>query len=579
MNRVCGRSSRLVLLGSLALLLGIVPSCSPAGDGADLIITGARVWTGNDDAPWAEAVAVQGNILLDVGDEVTVLAHRDGRTRVVELDGGMVVPGFIDGHTHFNGAGALLLGVNLLDVADEGGLVEAVRGARDRMPVGSWIVGGQWGAYEAWAMGSSGSERESGAQKVFQPHRSMIDSLTPEHPVLLTRWDRSSYLANTLALELAGADCSWGGVECDPRGDPTGRLRPEAAGRVREVMPPKSMEQKLAEARVALADQRQVGITSFHDITPPDMFEVYEALRAAGELTARVYARPYLRQVDEHLVAGMTPGQGDEWIKVGALKGFVDGIMGSSGARFYEPYLTSGERGIWRLDLTTAPGMLPRMIMGDSAGFSLHVHAIGDEGIDTLLTMFEEMIEHNGPRDRRHRMIHAQVLRGAETAERLASLGIIAEINPYHCIDDMRWMEERIGDRSRWAYAFKTMQDAGVMLVSGSDWPGTNAALYPANPLLGIYSGVTRQTLGGEPVGGWFPEERVDVETMLRSYTVNSAYAAEEEDIKGRLIPGMLADIAVLDRDIFQIEPSQLQHVKVLMTVVDGQVVYEREGQ
>lgn len=579
MNRVCRRSSPVISPGSLALLIGIAASCAPAGDGADLIITGARVWTGNDGAPWAEAVAVRGNTLLDVGEEATVLAHRGGDTRMVELDGGMVVPGFIDGHTHFNSAGALLLGVSLLDVADEAGLIEAVRGAADRMPDGSWIVGGQWGAYEAWAMGSSGAEGDRGNQSVFQPHRSMIDSLTPEHPVLLTRWDRTTFLANALALELAGADCSWAGVECDGSGNTTGRLTPEAAGRVRGVMPPKSMEQKLAEARVALADQRQVGITSFHDITPPDMFEVYETLRASGELTARVYARPYLRQVDEHLAAGMTPGQGDEWIKVGALKGFVDGIMGSSGARFYEPYLHSGERGIWRLDLTTEPGMVPRMIMGDSAGFSLQVHAIGDEGIDTTLAMFEEVLEHNGPMDRRHRMIHAQVLRGAETAEWLARLGIIAEINPYHCIDDMRWMEERIGDRSRWAYAFKTMQDSGVLLVSGSDWPGTNAALYPANPLLGIYSGVTRQTLGGEPAGGWYPEERVDVETMLRSFTVNSAYAAEEEDIKGKLIPGMLADIAVLDQDIFQIEPSQLQHVKVLMTVVDGKVVYERDDQ
>jgi predicted amidohydrolase YtcJ len=578
MNRVCRRSSRVFSLGGLLLLTSVLASCAPAGD-ADLIITGARVWTGTDAAPWAEAVAVQGNTLLEVGDEAAVLAHRGGDTRVVELDGGMVIPGFIDGHTHFNSAGALLLGVNLLDVADEAGLIETVRGAADRMPEGSWIVGGQWGAYEAWAMGSAGAEAGSGTQEVFRPHRSMIDSLTPEHPVLLTRWDRSTLLANSLALELAGAECSWEGVECDARGAMTGRLTPAAASRVSEVRPPKSMEQKLAEARVALADQRQVGITSFHDITPPDMFEVYEALRGAGELTARVYARPYLRQVDEHIAAGMTPGQGDEWIKVGALKGFVDGIMGSSGARFYEPYLHSGERGIWRLDLTTEPGMVPRMIMGDSAGFSLQVHAIGDEGIDTTLTMFEETIEHNGPKDRRHRMIHAQVLRGPETAQRLADLGIIAEINPYHCIDDMRWMEERIGERSRWAYAFKTMQDAGVMLVSGSDWPGTNAALYPANPMLGIYSGVTRQTMGGEPAGGWYPEERVDVETMLRSFTVNSAYAAEEEDIKGKLVPGMLADIAVLDQDIFEIEPSQLQYVKVVMTIVDGNVVYEREGQ
>ena len=574
----------------LAAALHVVPFAAPPAQAPDLILTGGRIWTGDSARPYAEAVAARGERIVAVGSSAEVLRHRAAGTRVIELAGRFVTPGFIDNHTHFQSAGALLLGVNLLDVADERGLVRRVREARDRLPRGAWLVGGDWGAYEAWAQGSTGRDAAPGAARAeFRPSRQMIDSITPGTPALLAKWDRSAYLANARALALSGAECGWPGVECE-RGQPTGRLTAAAAARVRAAIPPKPMDQRLAEARAALAQLRELGVTTIHDITPAEQLQVYQELRRRGELTVRVYARPTLDKWRELRALGIRHGFGDEWIKLGGLKGFVDGIMGNSSARFYEPYLTSGMRGSWRDSTNTGAtggpgsGMEPagnmerNLIGADSSGLWPQVHAIGDEAIDTVLTLFERAMVANGPRERRWRMIHAQVLRGPEVAQRMARLGVIAEVQPYHAIDDMRWMEERIGRRSRWAYAFKTLQDAGVLLTFGSDWPGTNASWYPASPILGIYAAVTRQTLDGRPPEGWFPEERVGVETALRAYTVNTAYAAGEEAVKGKIVPGMLADFTVLDADPFRVAPSRLKDIAVSATIVGGRVVHERRG-
>jgi predicted amidohydrolase YtcJ len=338
-------------------------------------------------------------------------------------------------------------------------------------------------------------------------------------------------------------------------------------------MPPKSLEQRLAESRAALADLTSHGVTTIHDNTSAAQMRVYQELRDRGELTVRIYARPTLDRWDELAAAGIRHGFGDEWIRIGGLKGFVDGIMGNSTARFYEPQLHSGERGSWRTMMTDAPGMLPLLLGADSTGHWPQVHAIGDEAIDTLLTMFEEVMRINGPRERRFRLIHTQVMRDASVAQRMARLDIIAEVQPFHAIDDMRWMEERIGKRSRWAYAFRTLKDAGVKLSFGSDWPGTNAAWYPAEPLLGIYAAVTRQTLDGNPAGGWFPEERIDVETALRAYTINNAWAADEDAIKGTIAVGKLADFVILDRSPFDSAPAAIKDIRVLRTFVGGKAV------
>ena len=541
----------------------------------DFVVTGARVWTGDTLRPWAEAIATRGAHIVAVGSRVQIEALAGPATQRINAGGGFVAPGFIDNHTHFERAGELLLGVNLLAVASDTAFVRAIRAARDRMPAGAWLIGGEWGAYEEWALNATAGEATpTRVSRRWAPRRASIDSLTSRTPVLVSRWDRSEFFANGAALERAGASCQWEGVEC-VNGQLTGKLSAPAAARVRRAMPPKSFEQRLAESRAALADLASHGVATIHDITSPAQMRVYQELKRRGELTVRVYARPTLDRWDELAAAGIRHGFGDEWIRIGGLKGFVDGIMGNSTARFYEPQLHSGERGSWRPMMTDSPGMLPLLIGADSTGHWPQVHAIGDEAIDTLLDMFEHVMKVNGPRERRFRLIHTQVMRNADVAKRMAGLGIIAEVQPFHAIDDMRWMEQRIGARSRWAYAFRTLQNAGVKLSFGSDWPGTNAAWYPAEPILGIYAAVTRQTLDGKPAGGWYPEERVDLETALRAYTINNAWAADEDAIKGSLAPGKLADFVILDRNPFDVAPGAIKDIRVLRTVVGGRTVFE----
>jgi predicted amidohydrolase YtcJ len=558
-----------------AQLAGCGGPTEPARPAADLIVHGAPVWSAGLEGN-ADAVAVRGEHILSVGSADTVLGLRGSDTRVVELDGGRILPGFIDNHTHFNHAGELLLGINLLDVANEQELVKRVEDTRDRLPEGSWIVGGQWGAYEQWEQGDSGDHRaDMPADAAFRPDRAVIDPVTPNKPVLLWNWDRTRWLANSALLDLADADCNWPGVECTD-GEPTGRLSPEAGERLLALQPAKSFKQRVAEARVALERLREHGVTGIHDITPPEQLAVFQHLHDEGELTTRVYARPTLDKWDELAEVGIRHGFGDSMLKIGGLKGFVDGIMGNSTARFYEPYEHTGEGGRWR-DMMQPPEKMQDMLIGaDAAGHWPQVHAIGDEAIDTLLDMYERMIEVNGESDRRLRMIHAQVLRNAQVADRMADLGVIAEMQPYHAIDDMRWMEERIGERARWAYAFRTLHDAGVMLSFGSDWPGTNASWYPSDPMQGIYAAVVRKTLDGQPEGGWFPTERVGLETALRAYTANNARAAGEETVKGRLEPGMLADIVVLDGDPFEVAPERLKDLRVSHTILGGDIIHQR---
>jgi predicted amidohydrolase YtcJ len=555
----------------LALLM--LPSRLPAQE-ATLLLTGARVWTGDSARPWAEAVALAGDRIVAVGPAAELARLRGPATRVLDLRGRFVTPGFIDNHTHFGQAGALLLGANLLDVADGASLVRRVREAAARLPAGAWMVGGDWGAYESWAQNATGPGAQASGRAAFSPSRDLIDSLTRATPALLSKWDRSAFLANAGALQAAKADCSWEGVEC-AGGRPTGRLTPAAADRIRAAMPPKGLAQRIAEAHVAMAQLREYGVTTIHDNTSAEQLEVYQVLRRQGELTVRVYARPTMDRVEALRAQGIGPGFGDEWIKLGGLKGFVDGIMGNSSARFYEPYRTSGKLGIWRPMMEPAGNMERLIMIADSAGWWPQIHAIGDHAIDTILTMFERVMRANGPKERRFRMIHTQVIRDAAVADRMARLGIIAEVQPYHAIDDMRWMEERIGPRARWAYAFATLRKAGVRLSFGSDWPGTNASWYTANPMHGMYAATTRQTVDGKPAGGWFPEERVDLETALRAYTVNNAWAAGEERWKGTLAPGMVADLVVLDRDPFAEPASALKDRRVLFTIVGGRVVYE----
>jgi predicted amidohydrolase YtcJ len=556
------------------------------GQEADLIVRNARIWTGDSTRPQASALAVRGERLIAVGTNAQVDAHRGATTRVIDAGDRFLTPGFIDDHTHFAQAGALLIGANLLDVHTPGPFAERVKAAVQRMSPGAWLTGGDWGAYEDNPANSTGGAANRPPAR-FSPDRRIIDSVSANTPVLLNRWDRSAYVANGAALRAAGLSCMTPleGLEC-ANGEATGRVSGAALARVRSSITPKTFDQRLREARAALQHLNELGVTTIHDITPPTQLPVYTELKRRGELTVRIFARPTLDKWNELVYAGISPGFGDDWIRIRALKGFVDGIQGNSTARFYEPQLHSGKVGEWRDSTNTAatdgpgsgmnpPGNMERLLFGlDSAGFWANVHAIGDFAIDSVLDIMEKVMRVNGPKERRWRIIHSQVIHNAAVAQRYKRLGIIAEVQPYHAIDDMRWMEERIGTRARFAYAFKSFHDAGVPLLFGSDWPGTNASWYTANPMTILYAAVTRQTLDGKPEGGWFPEQRLDLETSLRSYTVNNAWAEGEEANKGSLVKGKLADFVIIDRDLFRIPPAQLKEAKVLLTVTGGRITH-----
>ncbi len=593
----------------LVLVLNAAAACGTS-EAADLVLVNGRVYTVDERQPWAEAVAVSGERIVAVGSNSQVGALVGPGTRTIDLAGAFALPGFNDAHVHVDATGALLTGVNLLDVHEPAAFTERIAAAASRLPRGSWITRGDWGAYEQWAAGSSGQEQRGElAAALFTPHRDMIDEVTREHPVLVNRWDRTMYLANSLALELAGiaedtADPRGGVIERDVTGRPTGILRGTAVSLVTDVIPPTPFETRLTQVRAVLEEARAGGVTTIQDLTTAPQLMAYRELQRRGELTVRILLRPTLDNVTHTAALGISEGFGDDWLKFIGYKAWVDGIMGSSGAMFFEPYdHDPGNKGLVRqimfpegregaaMSMTAdqhytdfPPGNMERLVeQAVPTGMAPHVHAIGTKGVRIILDIYEKVLKEYDLTDSDHRwrVIHAQVVHPDDFA-RFGELNLVAEVNPYHISDDMRWMEERIGhQRCEGAYAFRKLIDAGAVLIFGSDSPGTNAARYYLSPVYGLYAAVTRQTLNGEPAEGWFPDQRLTIEESIVAYTRAPAWASFEEDIKGTLAPGKLADIAVFDTDLVEVgshEPIALLDSRVLYTIVGGRVVYQGEG-
>ncbi|MBS3818467.1 amidohydrolase family protein, partial [bacterium] len=379
----------------------------------------------------------------------------------------------------------------------------------------------------------------------------------------------------------------------DEKGKPTGiilRSSP-AFEKLKEARKPKSHERLLDENRAALEALRKAGIVEIHDIATPSQTQRFIELQENGELTCRVWLRPDLSRGAELKKQGFTMGlhpkakQKDPWLRYGALKGYVDGIMGTHGALFFEPYNDQPDNyGHWRRHTSDDPDLkegnmekMNRLIKtGLDAGFVPNVHAIGTRGVAELLDLYERL-KKDGVDLTGFRVIHAQVIR-PQDFPRFKALNVIAEVNPYHLSDDMRWMEERIGhERCKGAYAFKSLLDNGATLSFGSDWPGTSAAYYHMHPKYLIYSAVTRKTVKGTPEGGWFPEQRISVQEAIKAYTINNAYAAFEDDIRGSLEAGKLADVTVFDKNLLEIPEEEILDTRVVYTIVDGKVVYEEK--
>jgi predicted amidohydrolase YtcJ len=558
-----------VVAATACFLLGLPCLAADAPVSADLVLTNGRIWTVNKAQPNAEAVAVWHGRILAVGSSADLKPLTGPRTRVIDLQKKRVLPGFFDSHLHLLGGGTRLAQVQLKDARDEAEFGKRLQEFDKNLPRDRWMLGGEWD-----------HDRTFNGQL---PTAALLDKYVPDRPVFLRRYDGHMSVVNSRVLKLAGITADTpdpaGGVIYRKPGtrEPTGLLRDNATSLVWHLVPAPT-ETEIAEAvQAALKEIAANGITSVQDMDGSDtatrqrLFRLYQQLARTEKLTARIDLRWPLADWQQLARLGVEANFGDDWVRIGGLKGFIDGSLGSSTARMFEPYLNEKDStGVF----VTPPGKLREYIEGaDKAGLSVAVHAIGDRGNAELLDIYAAVIQKNGPRDRRFRIEHAQHLRPADI-KRFRELGVIASLQPYHIIDDGRWAEGRIGaKRCASSYANRAMLDAGAKIAFGSDW-----SVAPLSPLEGIDAAVTRRTLDGKHPGGWFPEQRITVPEAIEAYTLGAAYAAFQEKDRGSIAAGKLADFVVLSRDILaESEREQIGKAAVVMTVVGGKVVYERK--
>ena len=545
----------------LAFLLLVVSlyACQQSPEKATLLIVNADIWTGNSEQPRAEAMAILGDKIMALGTTAEIGQYEGAATKRLDLQKSFVIPGLIDSHVHFITGGQNLSSVQLRNAGSREEFIARIASYAATLQPGEWILGGDWD-HQLW-----GGEL---------PRKEWIDSVTRENPLLLNRLDGHMALANSAALDFFGITAATrftaGEVWLGEDRQPTGLLKEDAYYQQTSKVPAFTAVQEEDFAKAAMAYVASHGVTSVHDVNGFHDQAVFERLKAKGELITRIYSSIPLSQWQQLATKIDTAGRGDEWLRIGGLKGFVDGSLGSHTAAFFDDYTDApGERGYF---VNKREDLYEWILAADDAELQTLIHAIGDSANHELLNIFEQVAEKNGPRDRRFRIEHTQHLLKADYA-RFGELGVIPSMQPYHAIDDGRWAEEVIGpERIKSTYAFNSLLDAGADLAFGSDW-----FVAPPVPLLGIYAAVTRQTLDGATPDGWVPEQKITVEQALRAYTYGGAYASFEEDIKGTLEPGKLADFVVLDQNLLTIDPVNIKDAKVVSTFVGGQPVYEKE--
>ena len=526
--------------------------------------THGRIYTNDPANPRAEAMAVTDGQITCIGKLDHVLLECGGSQQgaeTVHLDGLFVMPGFNDAHVHLGSAGADALAVELRGVSSAQELQKRVAEAVAHHKEGEWITGSGWD-HTLWP------------DKRF-PNRQELDAVAPNNPVILTHISGHVAVANSLALKKAEIDKSTpnppgGEIEHDGLGEPTGMLKESAAmNLVRVRIPDPSMEERRRGIEIVLANVARNGVTSVQDNSAWEDFQVYQQLKEEGKLTARITEwLPFNASLNELQDRRAQGGTTDPWLKTGALKAVTDGALGSRTAAMLEPYSDdTSTKGISTYD----PDKLRDMaIARDKAGFQLNFHAIGDRANRIALDVFEAVLKTNGPRDRRDRIEHAQVVATVDF-QRFKALKVIASMQPSHQTTDMRWAEDRIGtERIKGAYAWNTMLRDGVRLAFGTDYP-----VEPVSPFRGLYACVTRERPDGGPRNGWEPQEKISLEDCIRAYTSGSAYAQFEEGKKGELKVGEFADFIVLSDDLSKIPPSQYTKVRVLRTVVGALTVYQ----
>ncbi|HXZ41573.1 MAG TPA: amidohydrolase [Terriglobales bacterium] len=530
---------------------------------ADLIVSHANVWTGDDARPKAQAVAVLGDRVVAVGSDADIAAWRGPKTKLIDAGGKLLLPGFNDAHVHFVDGGRQLDSVQLNDVTSTDEFVRRIAEQAKKTPRGEWILGGDWD--------------ETKWNPPDLPTKEMIDAVTPDNPVFVSRYDGHSALANSIALHLAGitaqtSDPPGGAIVRDAQGNPTGDLKDAAMDAVYNIVPPLSHDQRMRAAKRALEHAASLGVTSVQHMNPEYAdIAVYSELLQNGDLTTRIYAAPLITDVDDQVKIGIRHAFGGPYLRIGAVKAYADGSLGSRTAYFFDPFSDQPDNhGLLSNEMQPLSLMRDRMMKADAAGLQICTHAIGDQAISMILDLYFDVVKAHHGAERRFRIEHAQHMAEKDFA-RFAQLDVIASVQPYHAIDDGRWAEARIGhDRASRTYAFRTFLNHGVHLAFGTDWD-----VAPLNPLLTVYAAVTRATLDGKNPNGWFPEQKLSVEEAVRAYTVGSAYAEFQEQEKGSITPGKLADMVLLSDDIFSIDPVKIRNVKVLNTIVGGKVIWD----
>lgn len=528
----------------------------------DLIIFNASVHTMDQAHPKAEALAVFHDRIAAIGSSSEMRALAGPNTRLIDAHGKTVLPGFNDSHVHFLMGGFSLANVDLRDAKSPAEMAQRLADYAKKMPKGTWILGGDWD-HEKWP-------------DAPLPTRQMIDSATPDHPVFVNRLDGHMALANTLALKLAGItkatkEVPGGVIVRDEAGEPTGVLKDGAEDLVDKVIPEKSFDEKHRAAKAASEHAARVGVTSVTDMSAGEDVGLYQYMQEHGELKTRIYAIRSIVSWETLGKTGVRGAFGSDTLRIGGLKGFADGSLGSTTAFFFEPYNDAPTtRGLLFDQMLPEGIMLKRVLAADKVGLQVMIHAIGDEANFRILEIYRQTEEQNGKRDRRFRIEHAQHLRASEIP-RFGSQKVIASMQPYHEADDGRWCDKRIGAaRSKGTYAFRSLLDHGATLAFGSDW-----TVAPLNPMEGLKAAVTRQTLDGKHPDGWVPEQKLKLDEAIYAYTMGSAYAEFADKVKGSLTPGKLADVVMLDQDIFSMKPAELDKARVTLTLMGGQIVHE----
>jgi predicted amidohydrolase YtcJ len=524
-----------------------------------LAVINARIWTGDPGRPWADALAVSQDRIAAVGSTAEIRKLAAAGARIVDAKGAMVTPGFTDAHVHFLDGGFALQSVKLRDAKTKAEFVRRIAAFAKSVPPGTWILNGDWD-HQNW-----GGEL---------PRKEWIDSVTPNNPVWINRLDGHMNLANSAALKAAFVsravkDVSGGTIVRDSTGEPTGIFKDNAEAIIDRVVPDPAPALKDRALDAAMTYVSERGVTAVQHMGLWSDLDVFERAHRAGTLRTRIYAFVPISTWKELAERVSATGRGDAWLRIGGLKGFVDGSIGSHTAAMLEPFTDNpNDKGL----LVNTPEDLYTWTAGaDKAGLQVAVHAIGDRAIRLQLDIFERVAKENGARDRRFRIEHAQHIAPADLG-RFGKLGVIASMQPYHAIDDGRWVDKVIGpERAKGTYAFKSLLDTKVTLAFGSDW-----FVAPPTPLDGIYAAVTRRTLDEKRPGGWHPEQKITVEQALRAYTAGGAYAGFAEDERGVLKKGMLADFVMIDHDLTAIAPAKIRDAKVLLTVVGGKTVFER---